>query len=141
MADLTITAASVLASASASTLEGTAGATVTAGQPVYLDAADGKLKLTDASSSAEETACVGIALNNASTGQPVEYVNEDDGFTPGATLVAGEVYAVSAAAGGAIAPVADLVATNYTQVLGVAISTSVMKLCVRAGLRSDVAHG
>lgn len=42
MADLTITAANVTAGALATTVTGTAGATITAGQLVYLDTRDRK---------------------------------------------------------------------------------------------------
>jgi hypothetical protein len=50
MAALTITAASVLAGSNASTENGTAGATITAGQVVYLDEATGKYGLADCNS-------------------------------------------------------------------------------------------
>jgi hypothetical protein len=43
----------------------------------------------------------------------------------GATLVVGEVYVVSATLG-AIAPIGDLVSTNFVTPLGTAISTSVL---------------
>jgi hypothetical protein len=47
MADLTITAANVLASGQATKETGVAGATITAGQPVYKEAATGLFKLSD----------------------------------------------------------------------------------------------
>src|SRR2546430_2343743 len=109
MANLTITPANVLASATALTASGVAGATITAGQTIYKDATDSKkLKLSDANLSAATAAVDGIALNAASSGQPVSYVFQDDAFTPGATLVVGETYVLSGTAG-ALCPVADLV--------------------------------
>jgi hypothetical protein len=43
----------------------------------------------------------------------------------GATLAVGEVYVVSAALG-AIAPIGDLVSTNFVTPIGTAITTSVL---------------
>lgn len=123
MADLTITAASVLAGANAHKRTGIAGATITAGQPVYEDSADSsKFKLADNNASASTAKCVGIALHGAASGQPLTIVEEDDDFTAGATLAVG-IYALSATAGG-ICPVADLASGNYPVVLFVAKSTS-----------------
>lgn len=134
MADLSVTAASVLASASAQTSEGIAGATITAGQPLYADAADsGKLKPAQATSA--KNAAVGVSLHGASSGQPIKYATRDAGFTPGATLVVGTVYCVSAAAGG-ISPFDDMTTGDYVTVLGVAATTSVMKLDCNAALRA-----
>ncbi len=117
MSDISVTAGSVIASAQAKIGRGTAGATVTAGQTLYLDAATGTLKLADADASAAAANCVGIALQSVSSGQPLDYVYDDPDFTPGATLslsvatVKG-VYILSATAGG-IAPAADLAALMY----------------------------
>lgn len=123
-ADLSVTAASVLASATALTGAGTAGATITAGQTLYIDASDSnKLKLADANASAATATVVGIALNGAASGQPVRYVYEDSTFTPGATLTVGEVYILSATAGG-LAPVGDLASGYYPGVLFIAKTTS-----------------
>lgn len=118
MADLSITAGSVIASAAAVIQEGVAGATITAGQALYKDSsASNVLKLADADASAAAANCVGIALNGGSTGQPIKFTADDPDFTPGATLslsvatVKG-VYVLSATAGG-IAPAADLAAGMY----------------------------
>jgi hypothetical protein len=48
MADISITAASVAASSAASKVTGVAGATITAGQVVYLDTTTNTYKLADA---------------------------------------------------------------------------------------------
>lgn len=130
MADLVITAANVLAGAGATISPKTAGATITAGQVVYEDTSDGgKLKL--ARGNAVGTANVyGIALNNASNGQPCSVIRDGDNFNPGATVVVGTTYALSAAVAGAIAPDGDLVATNVNVTLGIATTTSNIKLAI-----------
>lgn len=139
MADVSITAASVLKGANAKTRMVIAGATITAGQPVYEDStASYKAKLADTNASAATSNVVGIALHGASDTQPLLIVTEDDDFTPGFTLSlsgAGDdgVYVLSATAGG-IAPVTDLAAGYYPVILMVAKSASkaVLKI-VRGG--------
>jgi hypothetical protein len=140
MANLTITAANVRASAGATISQGVAGATITAGQAVYLDEADGKLKLAQ-STSATAYKVAGVALHGASDNQPLTYVVEDDDFTPGATLnmsAAGDkgVYMLSATAG-AICPAGDLANTNRPVFLFVAKSTT--KACLRIRHNTGVA--
>jgi hypothetical protein len=139
MSDISITAGSVAKGTNAKTRKGIAGATITAGQTLYEDTSDNsKLKLADANASAATSNCVGIALHGASSGQPIEFVTEDDDFTPGGTLSlsAGAddgVYVLSGTAGG-IAPVADLASGWYPVILGVAKSASKMHLkIIRAG--------
>jgi hypothetical protein len=80
MADLTITAANVIAGNSAKTETGTAGATVTAGQVVYKDSADNKFKLADNdSATAGLRSPYGIALH-ASLAGPAPYCHHTRGF-------------------------------------------------------------
>ena len=130
MADLTITAADVLKTTTTKTYQGVAGATVTAGQPVYADAADsGKYKPADADASAT-SAAIGIATHGAAAGQPL-IVAQYGSLTLSAVMTAGEVYCVSTTAGG-IAPVGDLTSGNYVTVLGVATTTSNLKLGLNA---------
>jgi hypothetical protein len=123
MADLSVTAASVLASSTATKSTGVAGATITAGQALYADAtADGVLKLADANASLATSTMVGIALHAALTGQPITYVTADSNFAHGlGSVTAGQVIVLSATAG-ALAPVADL-ATGWFPVVAI-ISTS-----------------
>ena len=128
---LAITAANVLASATALRSSGIAGATITAGQPLYADPTDSsKLKPADSDASVATATVVGIALNNASAGQPVNYVTQDPDFTTGAAgMAVGIAYALSPTAG-AIDPVANLAAPSVLTVLFVAKSTTkaVMKI-------------
>lgn len=120
MADITITAANVLKTA-ASVQVGTAGATITAGQCVYLDSTDSKLKLAQCDGTAAEAAAVGIALHGALANQPLAYATNST-INIGGTTSKATTYCVSAAAGG-VAPQADLVSGNRISVLGYATAT------------------
>lgn len=130
MADLTITAANVLAAAGASIERGVAGEAVTAGKVVYLDAAaTGKWLLADAdaaSAAARGQGKIGVALNGASNGQPLAVATDGD-ITIGATLTAGLDYYLSDDPGG-VCPQADLASGDYVTLIGVAVSTTVLRL-------------
>jgi hypothetical protein len=134
MSDITITATSVKKTTTTVTEEGIAGGTITAGMPVYKDQADSnKLKAADSDLSLAASRAVGIALHAATLDQPLEYATGGD-VTYGSGLTAGVVYVVSATAG-AVAPTADLDTntTWYATILGVASSTSNLKLSIKAG--------
>jgi len=126
MAALSITAGSVIPSVNASTTKGTAGATITAGQTLYLDSATSTLKLCDADASAAASTFVGIAMHGASSGQELRYVFKDPALAIGATLVIGDTLWTSGTAGGITKTFTDNVTggTLYVTVLGTAISTS-----------------
>ena len=127
MADLTITAASVIAATDAVTESRNAGAAITAGQVVYYDSATDTYKLADSDSA---TAAVrsprGIALNGGGTGQPILIIKSGS-VTIGATMTAGLAYYVSKTAGG-VCPVADIASGGYATVLGISTSTTVFKV-------------
>ena len=127
MADVTITAAEVLPTSTTGVESGIAGATLTAGMPVYKDSTDGNsLKPCDADASASAQ-CVGIMLCGAADGQRCIYAKTGD-IDPGFTAVAGEAYAVSTTAGG-IAPVSDITtAGDFICILGIATSASNLRL-------------
>lgn len=126
MADLTITAANVKAGSNASVdRTGLAGAAVTAGQPVYWDGSRWQLA-DDNSVTAAARVAGGIALNGASTDQPLAVLMGGD-ITIGATLTAGSVYYLSATAGG-ICPAADLATGQYPCIIGIAKSTTVLNV-------------
>lgn len=127
MADLTITANNVAAGSGAQTVTGTAGASITAGQVVYLDSADGKYKLADCdSATAGVRVPAGIALHASANNQPLTIIRSGP-VTIGATLTAGVAYYLSQNPGG-ICPVADLSAGNYPTIMGMASSTSVLNV-------------
>ena len=119
MADLAITASQVKAGAGAVEGTGVAGATITAGQSVYEDQADGKIKLADSNLSLAAAKAKGIALHGALANQPVRYQKGGKVIVGAAAAPAkGTVYVVSGTAGG-IAPHADLLSGIYTTILGV----------------------
>jgi hypothetical protein len=127
MADLAITAASVVPGADASIRSGRAGEAVTAGKVVYLDSASKAWKLADNDAVlAEAHKAVGIALNGASNGQPID-IQTAGSLTIGATLVAGTDYYLSATPGG-ICPRADLGTGKAVCLIGLAASTSVLNV-------------
>ncbi len=127
MTDISITAANVAKGADAVVEHGTAGAAITAGQVVYKDAADGKFKLADCdSATAAAKNPYGIALNGASSGQPLDVQRSGD-ITIGGTLTEGTAYYLSGTAGG-IAPLADIASGDDPILLGLATSTSVLRL-------------
>lgn len=127
MADLTITATSVVAGSTATVVRGTAGAAITAGQVVYLDPTTGKYNLADTDSA---TAAVrrahGVALNGAALNQPITVCTSGP-VTIGATIEAGTAYYLSGTAGG-ICPVADVAAGDYPLIVGMGASTTVLNV-------------
>jgi hypothetical protein len=132
MADLSITAASVVAGSGA-TIDRSknAGAALTAGQVVYLESSSSTYKLADCNSAtAEVRTPVGIALHAAASGQPVAVLTKGP-VTIGATLTAGVAYYLSGTAGG-IRPVADNTTGDYPAVIGMASSTTVLVVNIQA---------
>jgi hypothetical protein len=131
MANLTITAASVVLGAGASKSTGTIGEALTAGQVVYFDDATSTYKLADNNSA---TAAVrlpaGIALNGGGVGQPVSVLSSGP-ITIGATLTAGVAYYLGDTPG-SICPVADLATGEYPTIIGIAISTTVLDVKIHA---------
>jgi hypothetical protein len=131
MADVSITAANVLSGPDAEIERGVAGATITAGQAVYLDSADRQYKLADSDSATAAVRGVrGIALNGAADGQPLSIQKGGD-ITIGGTLVDGETYVLSDTPGG-IMPVGDLETGDYPTILGIAKSASVLNIKIVA---------
>jgi hypothetical protein len=134
VADLTITATSVVKGSGASTRNGTAGAAVTAGQVVYLDTTTDTYKLADCdSATAAARSPSGIALNGAASGQPLT-VLDGGAITIGATVEASVPYFLSPVAGG-ICPLADVASGDYAVFLGFGISTTQISVnIVEAGV-------
>ncbi len=128
MANYTVTAASVLASVGATTRTGVAGATITAGQYLYIDTANSNvLKLADANGTAVERVVAGVALHASLTGQPIKYATLDPAFVPGFTTAAvGDIVILDSATPGDAQPSADATAGDYVTVLGVMTSTTAM---------------
>lgn len=126
MADISITAANVIASSSAQRTSKVAASTITAGQPVYVNSS-GLVAPADANASATTANVLGIAENGGGTGQRISVITQDPALVIGATVAIGDVLILSATAGG-IAPVADLASGHYCTVLGVAVSTTAINL-------------
>jgi hypothetical protein len=129
MADISITAANVAASSTATVRkEYNFGATVTAGQVVYLDT-NNKWQLADSNAAVtgnETNATRGIALCGGANNQPAAVVLVDDTFTPGGTLTNGSAVYESLNAG---AITHDVPTTGaYPVYLGHAKSASAMVL-------------
>jgi len=119
MADLSITAANVGVGSTAILRIVQVGETVSHSQPVYLKTSDGKYWKDDADLADENR---GITLTAASADGYAVIITDGD-FRPGATLVVGETYIVSATAG-AICPIGDLASGDYSKILGQATSAS-----------------
>ncbi len=117
-----MTAANVVPGTGAIIVTGTAGATITQGQPVYFDTTTNQYKLADSNATAATEQVVGISVSSALTGQPIA-VQTSGTLGLGAILTAGKVY-VNSANPGMVAPVADLASGWVTSILGYASSIS-----------------
>jgi hypothetical protein len=136
--DLSITAASLAPSTSAVTRDGIAGVAITAGQLVYKDTADNKLKLADANGASTLIRTpIGLASNSAGIGQNVRYIISDPDLTIGGTVTNGAAFVLSATAGG-IAPIADQTTGWYPCLVMIGISSTKVAFRV-SGLKSSTA--
>ena len=126
MADISVTAANVLGSANGAPLKSyNLGATVTAGQIVYLDA-NNKWQLSDSDASSagnNSNSIVGMALAGGANNQPGVVTTRDSFLNVGATTANGVAYYVSRNAGG-FCLVADVGAGNYGTFLGIGRTTT-----------------
>lgn len=117
MADLAPTAGSVVAAEGISKTEQIAGASIVAGDWLYMDTANNNvMKLAQADGTALEATVYGMALNTASIGQPVLVARAGD-VDFGCTITVAAVYILSVNAG-KIAPVADLASSSYLSIVG-----------------------
>lgn len=127
MADLSITAANVKL-VSGPTEELFAGASITAGQPIYKEASTSKAKLSDNDSATSEVRAVyGIALHAASADQPVVVAKPGAVVDYGAIFTAGTDYYLSGTAGG-ICPVADVTSGHDPVRIGMALTTAHLQI-------------
>lgn len=131
MVDLVITPGLVIATGNVRIVQRIAAATITAGNMVYDVSASTTAGLADSNSAtAAARTPIGVALNGASAGQPLAVATSGD-ITIGATMVAGVAYYLSDTPGG-ICPVADVLAGEYPCVVGMAISTTVLRLGIQS---------
>ncbi len=123
MADLSITAANVLATSTAPLqyLPAAAGVTITQGQALY-KLANNTLGLADSNGVSPANTFEGISLSAGSPGQPVIYVRADATFTFGATSTSGLVLYLSNTAGGITATYSDLASGSTIITLGTVLT-------------------
>lgn len=127
MAAITVTAASV-ARVDGEVLNGyLAGATITAGQSVYVDSNGAVQVGTNASSagSGVSAAAVGIALNGGGSGQPIAILKNGT-VNIGGTVAVGKQYVLGTSGG--IIPVDDVAGSEYITTVGVGATAANIKL-------------
>lgn len=128
MADIVVTAASVLPSANAIIKTGivAAATTVTAGQTLYLTTSN-TLGLADSDATSPAGVVAGIALCGGGAGQRINYCTEDPSFTFGGTctVATGAIYQ-SDTAGGITQTIADLESGDILTFLGIPLTTTTM---------------
>lgn len=142
MADLVITTSQIVQSTTSSDIEfGVAGEAITAGQPVYKKASDGKMYKADANASADTAAAKGIATCDANAAGVAIAWQKSGTITIGAaaSITAGATYWVSATAGG-ICPEADLTTGHYATFLGVGNASNAIVMPTQGPVVSGVAH-
>lgn len=124
MADLSQTPANVKLQSVAAVSVDIAGETLTQGEPIRLEG--GKWYRAEAGDTAAKANCDGMAMTPAAVdGRFVRVLSGAD-IDVGATLTVGEVYVVSANAG-KIAPIGDLVSTDFVTTLGVAVAAGSLR--------------
>lgn len=125
MADIAVTAGNVVPGTDASFGRGTAGATITAGQWLYLDSTTDTLKLSDTNLSTAASVIVGVAVGGGAAGQKITY-QKAGLITIGGTVASGIIYIASGTPGG-FAPSAD--GSGLTQsIVGVGYSTTQIRI-------------
>jgi hypothetical protein len=128
MADLSRTAANVKPMSAGPVSMGKSGEALTQADPAYFDTS-GKLKKCQSDGTAAEANCRAMILTpTTAADQDVVYLLAGGDIDVGATLAVGETYVVSRAAG-AIAPIGDLLSSDYSTILGTA--TAANKLAFR----------
>jgi len=126
MADLTVVAADVVADYQAKIKTAVAGEAISAGEALYVKAADDELYLAKHDGTEAEAEAVGIAVADAADAATVTYISEGE-LALGAVLTKGVVYGLSATYG-AVAPITDTGSADYVTVLGVAKSASTLEV-------------
>lgn len=131
--DLSITVASVATVSGGICKDFNAGATITAGKSLYLDANNlWQLAQSDSAAHLGSGSRTGVALHAALNGQPLA-VQETGILNPGgAILTIGTIYVISAANAGGIAPFADLASTNKIHILGIGKTTSQLDMAYKS---------
>lgn len=127
MADLSPSAASVAPYANAVKVNGVAGAALTIGLAVYKKSSDKKWYTSDNDVVADAADEYGYTLTNAAAADQPVVVQVDGDYNPGAVLAVGLIYCVGAGAG-ATAPAADVTAAKSMRPMGLALTTTKLRL-------------
>jgi len=106
------------------------GATISAGQTLYLDTSDNEHKLADADGAAALQKARGIAITPSIDAGAGLIARGGSIILVGATLAVGTAYYLSDTAGG-IKPAADLTTGDNVVLLGVAATTTQLDLAIR----------
>ena len=131
MVDLVTVDASIAASADATIIQGTSGATILQGQPVYLGSSNTYL-LADTDASAASAVVAGISLNSTTSGQPIDIIVAGTLTVGAATVIVGGVYVLSGDAG-LLADVGDLASGDFTTILGIGLTSTTIKIGIIVG--------
>ncbi len=144
MADVTITAANVAPQSNAQIISGTigAGVTVTAGLWLYYDTASGTYFLALADGTAGHSAVAGMAVSSGSPGQSV-FIQIAGDVAIGAVILTGAAYYLSATGNtlttGGITADAKAASGKFPAVLGMGVSTSILRIAIAANNNVAVA--
>ena len=109
----------------------TYGATVSVGDPLYLDAADSKYKLAACNSTSAIATVKGVALTPGVDAGYGYIMRTGSIIMVGSTLTVGKKYCVGTTAGTLI-PDSDLVSTNYRSEVGTAATSTQLDLDINA---------
>jgi hypothetical protein len=95
----------------------TGGASIVAGDALYMDT-DNTCKLAIATGGATSARLLGIAINNGASGQKISYDAWDPALVTGFAVAVGELYVVSGVAG-RISDVGGLASGSTTSIVGI----------------------
>lgn len=114
---------------------GIAGATIDAGQAVYLDTATYRYELAQADTQAKSQ-FAGFAEHPSADGQPLSVIWEGD-VTGLTGLTAGETYVLSDDSAGDVMPIGDLATNHWVTHTLIALTTTTARIKINIG---DVQH-
>lgn len=123
MSDISQTATAVVQGANALTTTGIAGATIAAGDLLYVSSGTLFPALND---TALHAAVVGMALNGGAVTQTITY-QTGGRVNPGGTVAVAVIYGVSVNAG-KVAPSADLGSGKFRSIFGYGVSTTLIEI-------------
>lgn len=128
MADLVFNAADVRKGTSVQTGKTLAGENMTAGQPIYaFNTTYGKLADNSNSTKAD---ILGVTINQAYTGQQIDYISSGNITLTSGNVTTGELYIVSNTSG-KIAPIGDRANATLT-IIGYAPNNSTITIDITA---------